>query len=274
MIPKVIHYCWFGGNPLPQKALKCISSWKKYCPDYQIKQWDESNFDVNACAYTKEAYKSKKYAFVSDYARFKILYENGGLYFDTDVEVIKSMDDIIERGPFMGCEPTAESRLVVNAGLGLAADVGLVLVENAGQPEAELYKRIIDYYKRQHFISSDGDINTETVVTRVTRLLTKEGFKGNETIEHISGIYIYPTEYFCPVDNITGQINVTNNTHSIHHYDGSWLDERQKKKNAFYQKLIRKYGPSIGGKLYIIYNIISDPKWALKRLKRRIKSKR
>lgn len=103
-IPKVIHYCWFGGNPLPSLAEKCIASWRKYLPDYEIKRWDESNFDVNIIPYTKQAYEAKKYAFVSDYARFWILYNYGGLYFDTDVEVIRSMDDIIAAGPFMGCE--------------------------------------------------------------------------------------------------------------------------------------------------------------------------
>jgi len=104
MIPKVIHYCWFGRNPLPSLAIKCIESWRKYLPDYEIKEWNEDNFDVNIIPYTQEAYQVGKYAFVSDYARFWILYKYGGLYFDTDVEVIKPMDDIIARGPFMGCE--------------------------------------------------------------------------------------------------------------------------------------------------------------------------
>ena len=107
MIPKIIHYCWFGRNPLPESAIKCINSWKKFFPDYEIKEWNEDNFDVNIIPYTKEAYEAKKYAFVSDYARFWILYHHGGLYFDTDVEVIKAMDDIIELGPFMGVEVEA-----------------------------------------------------------------------------------------------------------------------------------------------------------------------
>ncbi|MDE6612292.1 MAG: glycosyl transferase, partial [Muribaculaceae bacterium] len=107
MIPKTIHYCWFGRNPLPESALKCIASWRKYFPDYQIIEWNEDNFDVNAIPYTAQAYAAKKYAFVSDYARFKILYDHGGLYFDTDVEVIKPFDDILERGAFMGFELAA-----------------------------------------------------------------------------------------------------------------------------------------------------------------------
>jgi len=102
MIPKIIHYCWFGRNPLPASALKCIYSWRKFLPNYEIKEWNEDNFDVNIIPYTREAYEAKKYAFVSDYARFYILYHYGGLYFDTDVEIIKPMDDIVERGNFYG----------------------------------------------------------------------------------------------------------------------------------------------------------------------------
>ena len=116
MIPKIIHYCWFGGNPLPASALKCIESWRKYCPDYEIKEWNESNYDVNKIRYSSQAYQAKKYAFVSDYARFDILYQWGGLYFDTDVEVIRPIDDILAKGAFLGLE-TSET---VNPGLGMA----------------------------------------------------------------------------------------------------------------------------------------------------------
>ena len=108
VIPKIIHYCWFGGNELSELAKKCISSWRKYCPDYEIIEWNESNFDINLCQYVREAYKEKKWAFVSDYARFWILYNFGGIYMDTDVELIKSIDDLVEYGSYMGCEPTLQ----------------------------------------------------------------------------------------------------------------------------------------------------------------------
>ena len=131
MIPKVIHYCWFGRNPLPESAVKCIDSWRKFMPDYEIKEWNEDNFDVNAIPYTAEAYQMKKYAFVSDYARFWILYQYGGLYFDTDVELIKPIDDIVEKGPFMGIEETCKIIPVnlvgyplVNPGLGISVEQG------------------------------------------------------------------------------------------------------------------------------------------------------
>ena len=126
MIPKVIHYCWFGGKPLPKSAKKCIASWKKFMPDYEVKEWNESNFDIDLIPYTREAYNDNKYAFVSDVARFWLLYHEGGMYFDTDVEVITPMDGFISQGAFLGWEkPSAVGLYNVNPGLGMAAPKGL-----------------------------------------------------------------------------------------------------------------------------------------------------
>lgn len=137
MIPKIIHYCWFGRGSLPELAQKCIASWKKYLPDYEIKEWNEDNFDVNIIPYTAEAYAQKKYAFVSDYARFWILYKYGGIYFDTDVEVIRSIDDIIAKGNFMGFETNPNSQksgdaseASVNPGLGMGVAPGLGIINH------------------------------------------------------------------------------------------------------------------------------------------------
>ena len=190
MIPKVIHYCWFGGNPLPKSAQKCIASWRKYLPDYEIKEWNESNFDVNIIPYTAEAYKAKKYAFVSDYARFWILYKYGGLYFDTDVEVIKNMDDIIAKGPFMGCENEAKAgatpaQLGVNPGLGLGVNPGL-----------GLYEEILEDYKTSHFITANGELDLKTIVDRTTEVLCKYGLQNTSKIQEVAGVLIYPKEYF------------------------------------------------------------------------------
>ena len=126
MIPKVIHYCWFGRNPLPKSALKCIASWRIFFPDYEIKEWNEDNFDVNIIKYTQDAYNAKKYAFVSDYARIWILYNYGGIYFDTDVEVIAPMIDIIDKGPYMGFEIDTQNgnQYAVAPGLGIATTIG------------------------------------------------------------------------------------------------------------------------------------------------------
>ena len=153
MIPKIIHYCWFGRNPLPESATKCIASWRKFFPDYEIKEWNEDNFDINIIPYTAEAYSVKKYAFVSDYARFWILYHYGGLYFDTDVEVIKNMYDIIDRGPFMGIEVDANegSSPAIAPGLGLGAESYM-----------KLYRDVLDYYKLQNFLNNDGSFKFVT----------------------------------------------------------------------------------------------------------------
>lgn len=222
MIPKVIHYCWFGGNPLPESAKKCIASWRKYLPDYEIKEWNESNFDVNIIPYTAEAYKAKKYAFVSDYARFYILYKYGGLYFDTDVEVIRPMDDIIARGPFMGCENEVKQSMKGPrddaAALGVAPGLGLGV-----NPGLGLYKEILDIYKDLHYILPNGNYSSETVVTITTRLLVRDGLKAINDIQEVDGVKIYPKEYFCPKDYSTGTLTITDKTKSIHHYDATWL---------------------------------------------------
>lgn len=234
MIPKVIHYCWFGKNPLPPLAIKCIESWKKYLPDYEIKEWNEDNFDVNIIPYTKEAYAAKKYAFVSDYARFWILYRYGGLYFDTDVEVIKPMDTIIARGAFMGCEnevkDNEETALAVAPGLGLGVLPGL-----------ELYKEMLDLYETLHFIMPDSSLNMKTVVEYTTEVLCRYGLNNVNAIQNCAGIWIYPKEYFCPVDYETGKCLVTKNTYSIHHYAASWYGAKEK----LYVCVKRFFGKSV-----------------------------
>lgn len=223
-IPKIIHYCWFGGNPLPELAIKCIDSWKKYCPNYEIKEWNESNFDVDCCEYIKEAYVSKKWAFVSDYARYKILYEYGGVYLDTDVELLKSLDDVVEKGNYMGCENYTDDNMLVNPGLGCAS-----------LPKNEFYAEIVDSYEKSNFKNPDGSLNLYTVVERTTDFLKKYGLKESLEIQNVVGITVYPAEYFCPIDMRTGKLNVTNNSYSIHHCAASWV----KKTNVYYAKFLR-----------------------------------
>ncbi len=218
-IPQIIHYCWFGGKPLPELAEKCIASWNKYLPDYDIKRWDESNFDVNIIPYTAQAYEARKYAFVSDYARFWILYNYGGLYFDTDVEVIRPMDDIIAAGPFMGCENPA------TPGLGLGVNPGLGLGVNPG---LGLYKEILDKYESLEFTNKDGSLNLKTVVEYTTELLCCKGLINTSEIQDIAGVKIYPADFFCPKSIKTGKVTLTLNTHSIHHFDGSWMSTIEK----------------------------------------------
>ncbi len=220
MIPKIIHYCWFGRNPLPPLAVKCIESWKKYLPDYEIKEWNEDNFDVNIIPYTAEAYRAKKYAFVSDYARFWILYHEGGLYFDTDVEVIRPLDDIIERGPFMGCETDGDSDdslIRVAPGLGLGVTQGL-----------SLYKNFMAIYDGLHFQKTDGSYNQKTIVQYATEVLFNYGLENKPGIQNVGGVFVYPSEYFCPRNIVSKKMHITINTRTIHHYMSSWRDKKKK----------------------------------------------
>lgn len=213
-IPKRIHYCWFGRNPLPESAKKCIASWRKYLPDYEIIEWNEDNFDVNSIPYTAQAYSVGKYAFVSDYARFKILYEHGGLYFDTDVEVIRPMDDIIAAGPFMGFETDMPSEYAsVAPGLGLGAIAKM-----------DFYRMILDRYKSFRFLNDDGSFNQTTIVIYTTNLLKENGLNYTPGIQNVMGMNLYPADYFNPLDNNTGRLKISENTRSIHWYAKSWYD--------------------------------------------------
>ena len=226
MIPKTIHYCWFGGTPLPPLAEKCIASWKKFLPDYEIKRWDENNYDVRKIPYIAEAYDAKKYAFVSDYARFDVLYQYGGIYFDTDVEVIKPMDDILERGAFAGVECAG----ALAAGLGIAS-----------QAASDIYREILDSYEKSSFLKADGTQDLTTVVTRVSGIFRKHGFTDKNEIQEVAGVTIYPAEYFCPKDLRTRQIRITENTHTIHHYDGSWGTKLFKYYDRMTEKLYKRF---------------------------------
>ena len=217
MIPKIIHYCWFGERPLPRSAIKCINSWKRFFQNYEIKEWNESNFDVNMMSFTREAYAAKKYAFVSDVARFWILYQEGGLYFDTDVEVIAPMDDIIERGPFMGVEAMdvyEKGWPAVAPGLGLGVEKG-----------NDFYHKVLDYYEKHHYCDANGIQLPGTVVMHTTNLLRENGLRPETGIQCVAGIWIYPPEYFCPLEDATGILRKTTNTRSIHWYSKTWIDK-------------------------------------------------
>ncbi|MBO5137513.1 MAG: glycosyl transferase [Spirochaetaceae bacterium] len=210
MIPKKIHYCWFGGKPLPQLAKNCIESWKKNLPDYDIIEWNESNFDINCCEYVKESYQAKKWAFVSDYARLQILYNEGGIYFDTDVKIIRPFDDIIEAGNFMAMElPSA----TINLGLGFGVEKNSFFLQD-----------MLEMYRKENFVLADGTYNQKTIVQNVTEKLLAQGLKQENTIQNIAGFTLYPTDYFCPYNYQNNTINITKNTCCIHLYDGSWLE--------------------------------------------------
>jgi hypothetical protein len=232
MIPKIIHYCWFGSGPLPLISQKCITSWKRYFPEYEIREWNESNYNVHKIPYIDEAYRAEKYAFVSDYARFDILYNHGGIYFDTDVEVIKPFDDILSSGGFMGFESTGK---VIAAGLGIGCNAGLGI----------LYQ-ILEFYSTLHFINPDGTYNLHTVVEYVTNILKTYGLKNENIIQELDGLNIYPSEYFSPLSAITGKLTITKNTHSIHHYTATWIPDKEKYFYVLKKRFCRVFGRNLG----------------------------
>ena len=251
-IPKVIHYCWFGGKPLPPLAEKCIASWKEHCPDYEIRRWDESNFDFSSCDYSKEAYEAGKWAFVSDYARFRILYDNGGVYFDTDVELLKPLDPILEKGAFMGVESApgdfagGNTDLIVAPGLGIAVE-----------KHNPFYGEILDYYQKIHFVLDDGSLNTMTVGSHVTELLKKNGLRDEDQLQTICNINIYPRRYFNPVNLNSGRIELTPDTVSIHHYAATWVSGKIKIRDKAFRLIYRVFGEKVAERMKKIYRKLS-----------------
>ena len=193
--------------------MKCIDSWRRFFPDYEIKEWNEDNFDVNIIPYTADAYKDRVYAFVSDYARFWVLYKYGGVYFDTDVEVIRSMEDVIGRGPYMGFEfINSYGEFAVNPGLGMAAEMGM-----------DIYREILNGYESLPYLLENGERNPISMIPLVTELLKQRGLKGDGSIEHVDGVDMYPPEWFNPFDDVTGRLRKTENTRTIHWFAKSWL---------------------------------------------------
>lgn len=236
MIPKIIHYCWFGGNPLPSETQKYIESWKKYCPDYEIKEWNEKNFDINSNIYVKEAYENKKWAFITDYVRLYALYHDGGIYMDTDVELLKNPDEFLKHTAFSGFE---NEKYIPTALM-------------ASEKHGEWVKYLLSYYDNRHFIKPDGTLDTTTNVITITNM-TKSKYHINldNTYQDVGGIFtIYPNDYFCPKSYKTGEITLTKNTVCIHHFNSSWHGNaerlREQKKKYYYQK----YDKAVAGRKY------------------------
>lgn len=213
MIPKTIHYCWFGRNPLPESAQKCIASWRKYLPDYEIKEWNEDNFDINVNLYVKQAYESRKFAFVTDYVRLYALATEGGVYMDTDVEVLKTFDPFLHHHAFSGFENNNY------------VPTGMMASEKNGKWVTEL----LDDYADRTFIQPDGSLDTTTNTVVITRNMVSHGLVLNNTFQDIEGLAtMYPSEYFCPKDHTTGQLLVTENSVCIHHFACSWLPPKSR----------------------------------------------
>ena len=233
MIPKIIHYCWFGGNPLSELTIKCIESWKKFCPDYEIIEWNERNFNINYNQYCKEAYNAKKFAFVSDVARLKALCEMGGIYLDTDVEIIKPLDDFLKLKAFGGFENMR--------------DIGTAVM--ACEKNHPLFQEFFNVYKGKKFINEDGTQNIIANVTYLTEICTKYGFVANNKKQNVNEFVIFPKEYFSPKDYDVEKIIITDNSHTIHHFNFSWYTKEQEKRHKkavfFRNKFGRKFGEYI-----------------------------
>ena len=238
---KYIHYCWFGDHELSRLAKRCIESWKKYLPDYEIICWNEDNIDINECAFVKEAYEKKKWAFVADYFRAKAMYEYGGIYFDTDMEIKKDITSIIKRGDFIGVEDSG------------AIAVG---VWGAKSPGSDLAKELLDFYRSQKSFN-DKSLYSITIPVIVTRILSKYGFKRNcrDVQELKNGVFVYPREYFYPLSYNYHDNDFTDNTCMVHYYDASWAPKGERR--AIWQ--IRKFGPKN-------YRIMQEIKYKIKAL--------
>ena len=222
MIPKIIHYCWFGGNPLPPFAQKCINSWKKYCPDYEIVRWDESNFDItSAPLYVRQAADAGKWAFVSDNARLMIVYQHGGIYLDTDVEVLKNLDPLLSHSAYFG----REDDIYVNTGLGFGAEKG-----------TQILKELAEDYKDIPFVRDDGSFDMLACPLRNQRVFERYRLQTGDKKQILSdGSVVYPIEYFNPKNPRTALIHVTANTYSIHDYSATWYDNKALKKRAVFR---------------------------------------
>ena len=230
-IPKVIHYCWFGKGKMPKLAKKCIKSWKKYCPDYKIICHNEDNFDLSQNRYLNEAYKAGKWAFVSDYARLKIICDNGGIYLDTDVELIKPIDDLLLTKGFMGFDEKG----IVATGLGFGAEKGNKIVSE-----------FLKDYDNIPFVLPDGSYDLTPCPDRNTEALKRLGMDIKNTSQTFMDITFLPDEYLCPMNYYTGKKTITENTYSIHHYSASWTSVVTKRTT----RIKRKIGVRLYDKIY------------------------
>ena len=195
MIPKIIHYCWFGRSKMPPLAIKCIESWKKNLPEYEIKEWNENNFDLNMYPYVREAYDNRKFAFVTDVVRLYVLYEEGGIYMDTDVEVLKSLDPYLQHNAFSGFEDD------------IHIPTGIIASEKGGK----WVKDNLAYYNNRHFIKEDGTMDLTTNVITLTNYMLSLGLKQDNSYQDFPNlITLYPKDYFCPKSYIDGNIYLTN----------------------------------------------------------------
>lgn len=224
MIPKIIHYIWMGGTPLSSDAIKCIESWKNHCPDFEIVEWNENNFDISICSYVEEAYKARKWAFVSDYVRLWVLVHYGGIYMDTDVEVLRSLNCFLNLRAFSGFENERD------------IPTGIM----GSEKRHPFFEILLAAYKDIHFVNNKGYYDLTTNVTRITNICVKNGLIRNNTKQTVCDFTLFPRDYFCPLDSRTGELHITNNTYTIHWFCGSWKSEEERIKHQKAMELSKK----------------------------------
>lgn len=234
MIPKVIHYCWFGNSEKPELVLKCIESWKKYCPNYRIVEWNESNFKSDNL-YFRQAIENGKWSFASDYARLEIIYKYGGIYLDTDIELLKPLDSLLTQKAYIGTEVGGE----INTGLGFGAEINSFMV-----------KEMLDEYASLKFVQN-GELDLTPCPVRNTASFIRNGYNRNEKICVIKDMTVYPDFYFAPKNYLTREIHITKDTVSIHHYDGAWMVGKSK----IFLKIKEFMGPRFNRFIYKIRGI-------------------
>lgn len=223
MIPKIIHYCWFGRGEMNAKSKKCLASWKKYCPDYEIIEWNEDNFDVNMNGYTRMCYEQKKYAFLADYVRLVVISEHGGIYFDTDVELLRPLEQLLAHPSFFGFEDAAH----INTGVGFGAEPGNPVVQ----------AMIAEY---DQMLQGDRGIIGCPILN--TNALEKFGLCLNGEKQDLRIAVVYPADFFNPYDDSTGRLNKTKNTISIHWYSKSWMSKGAILRSKLTKPLHRLFG--------------------------------
>lgn len=236
MIPKIIHYCWIGGYPKTPLALRCIESWKKYCPDYEIIEWNESNYDFSKNQYMAEAYRQKKWGFAPDYARLDIVYQFGGVYLDTDVELLKPMDELLHNHAFVGLQRPG----IAAFGLGFGSEKANPIV-----------RELRDQYESLVFLNSDGSLNLTTSPKYQSDYLVEHyGLSLQNEVQVLGeNLTVYPIDYFNPMNPSSGKITITPNTFSIHHYAASWSSASNKRRTVIYKWICRIFGEKCAMKL-------------------------
>jgi hypothetical protein len=235
MIPRVIHYCWFGGRPLPEAAEACLRSWRRYCPGYEIRGWDETTFDLSASRFSQEAAERREWAFTSDFARLAIVHEHGGIYLDTDVELVRPLDDLLSFEAFFGFQQD----MTVNTGHGFGA-----------VPRQPVVAALLAPYQARGFLDADGRPDRTPCPQRDTAVFSRLGFELDGTRQERDGVVILPPECFSPKSFHSGRVAVTPQTYAIHHFEASWHSPLEAAHFARMRRYCTAFGERAGRWLY------------------------